>query len=75
MFEIAGETVFRTGVLSALYIVASGWDTVKFYFSPQQIRNSSKTLVLAYMCHSAYFITADTDLDYLHGMFRVSEIS
>ena len=33
MLLIACETVFRTGILAVLYMVATGWDTMKFNFS------------------------------------------
>ena len=70
MLLIACETVFRTGVLAVLYIVATGWDTMKFNFSNRQALNASKCLGIAYVFHSAYFIT--TDADGLHNIIRVS---
>ena len=87
MLLVAAETVSRTCIATLLFLIANvsacflpyssssvlqGWDTMRFYFEPEEATQVAKCLGIAYICHSAYFVTIDAVS--MHVTIRVSEL-
>ena len=49
-----------------------GWDIMRFYFEPEEATRVAKCLGLAYISHSAYFVTVDASN--MHCVIRVSGV-
>ena len=46
-----------------------GWDTMRFYFEPDEATRVAKCLGLAYISHSAFFVTVDAEaFFFLHDL-------
>ena len=57
MLLVASETLSRTAIACFFYLIANGWGVLNFDYDPIEAINCAKFLGLAYLCHSAYFIT------------------
>jgi len=57
MLLVAAETVCRTAISCFFYLIANGWGVMRFDYDPLQATNCARFLGLAYLCHSAYFVT------------------
>ena len=58
MFLVAAETVNRTAIACFFYLIATGWGVLRFDYDPLQATNCARFLGVAYLCHSAYLVTA-----------------
>ena len=83
MLLVAAETINRTCIATLLYLIANvslhhfltitqGWDTMRFYFEPDEATRVAKCLGLAYISHSAFFVTVDAAS--MHFVLRVSKL-
>ena len=82
MLLVAAETIHRTCIATILYLISNvststklkkcvqGWDIMRFYFEPEEASRVAKCLGVAYVCHSAYFVTIDAVS--MHYVLRVS---
>lgn len=68
MVIIAAETVNRTIISAILFIAASGYGTMRFFFDGFDASQAAKCLGAAYLVHSAYFITDEAES--LHVVLR-----
>ena len=60
MLLVAVETVSRTAISCFFYLIANGWGVMRFDYDPLEATNAAKFLGIAYLCHSAYFVTVGT---------------
>ena len=79
MLLLATETVSRTAIAAIFYLIATvstkflltrskGWGTLRFYFDADEATKTAKILGVAYLSHSAFFVT--TDVIELHNAIR-----
>ena len=68
MLLLATETVSRTAISAIFYCIATGQGTLRFYFDADDATKTAKILGIAYLSHSAFFVT--TDVMELHNMIR-----
>lgn len=84
MLLLATETVSRTAIAALFYLIAAvsnfvkekfisfvkiqGWGTLRFDFDVDEATKTAKILGIAYLSHSAFFVT--TDVIELHNVIR-----
>ena len=57
MLLVGVETIERTAISCFFYLTAAGWGVMWVDYDPFMSASGAKFLGVAYICHSAYFIT------------------